>query len=533
MLKSSVRNLTSLALSGLLAGCATTPTDRAFATAQPETPAIGAASTFDPALRCLDEMLARTDLPRDLAIAPGELYDPTGKFGASTNDMIVSAALRLSQRSHLFKVVESGAAGTIGANTPARVNLAVRGSITAFDRAVSGDSQNIGLDFNEKVQVGGRRQRQVSILTVSMRLQRMDGSIVPGSDSSVSMAIQARSSGLDLTGKIAGLGGFGELDFSRSEGQHQALRALVDLAMIESVGGYAKVPYYRCLAQSTSDPASLQLARTAFDKMSPATRLAQIAEELARRGYYSGSAPATMTPALRDGIAAYMAAIRRPASGLPDFEVFYALRGDRYGAPSAPTPASGLAPHIAPDGAEIAFEPQIGRYVAAYRSRLRFSVTLAQDGYLDCFYTDAKGRTSRVYPTPQQPSERVMAGQPVLLPGSRDGFAIVAGGDIAPSEVKANYGYSEFISCYAAPRPLLERLPAGLARPALSPQPLAVRDPFDLQSQIEAAAPDAIPDVLHYFVVLEAPQAPPAAAPASPRKKVSRPVHNSPRSPRS
>lgn len=523
MLSAPLRHLGSaLALLGL-AACATGPADNAFTAASPVTPVVSADSIFDSALQCMDELLARTGLPKEVTLAPTELYDPTNKFGASTNDMIIAAALRMSERSRFFKVVEMGAQGTT-APQAADAKFIVRGSITAFDRAVTGTSASGGIDVDQKAQLGGRFQRQASVLTVSLRLQTRDGAVVPGSNSSVSIAIQQRSAGLDLTGKIAGLGGFGELEFDRAEGQHQALKTLVDLAMIQAVGNLTHVPYSRCLARPESDPASVQAARKAYDKLKDPERLSAIAEALRRRGFYSGPKAAAMTPDLRSAISAFMTSQGRAPTGLPTFEVFYALTGDQYGAPGAGTDgraAAGPTPKIAPIGSNIYYGPTAGAFVAYARSRLSFSVTLAADGYLTCFYSDAHGRLTRVYPNPQQPAEFVPAGQPVLLPGPRDVFAIIAGADLTAADLQPGKAWPEYISCFAARQPIVPRLPAGIA-PALSAQPLAAKGPSDLTAQIRAATGPALwSDILVYLVtndrqIVDGPTTAPAAQPAAP-----------------
>ena len=64
-------------------------------------------TSFDPGLRCMDDMLLRFGT-RDVSVMLEEIPDKTGRSGAGTRDMMVSAVSDMTRRSRAVKLVAFG-----------------------------------------------------------------------------------------------------------------------------------------------------------------------------------------------------------------------------------------------------------------------------------------------------------------------------------------------------------------------------------------------------------------------------------------
>jgi hypothetical protein len=206
-------------LSSLLMGpamvCAA-PADGAYVAGRPAAAPIRASTGFDSALRCMDDLLARSQYGNGINLYATDLQDLSA-VGAATRDMIVAAAARLSEKSRFFTVHPA----TGGPPPAGAISLVARGSITQYDKAVTGQGTGGGGSLGV-TGVGGRQQKQSSVLTVTLYFLDPSGALVPGTVQTVSMALMTTNNGADVTAEIGQFGGFFELEFSRSDGPHQA-----------------------------------------------------------------------------------------------------------------------------------------------------------------------------------------------------------------------------------------------------------------------------------------------------------------------
>lgn len=429
-----------------------------------------ASSNFDASLRCMDELLARSDYISHVPIFVSPL-DKEEVVGAGTREMIISALARMSERSRAFTIRVNPTAEEVRKSTPQA--LVVNGSISAFDKGVGSSGGGGGLSIGP-VGVGFRKQVLDSVISMTIYLQDREGVVIPMTTQNVSMALKTKSKGGDLSGNVGLLGGFLALDFAKADGPMQAVRALVDITLIQSIGAFAGVPYQRCLTLSQSDPQAVQAARKAFDRMKPAEQLRQIAEGLTVRGLYSGpAANGALTQLLRQAISDYQMQQQLPPLGLPSFEVYYALYGERYGAPAAPAiPVVANARQPNPLGLRVA--PYGPNFVESDRPlpviitgyRASFVISAVRDAHVTCFYTDAENRTTRIFPNPNRPSDVLLPRENLILPGPMDIYTI-------EPEVP---GVEEFVTCAASSQPIGRDDLGDLAppvRPRTQPLPIA------------------------------------------------------------
>ncbi len=434
----------------------------------------------------MDELLARSNYATNIPIFVSPL-DKEEVVGAGTREMIISALARMSERSRAFTIRVNPTADEVRKATTEA--LVVGGSISAFDKGVGSSGGGGGFSVGP-VGVGFRKQVLDSVISMTIYLQNRDGVVVPMTTQNVSMALKTKSKGGDLSGNVGLLGGFLALDFARADGPMQAVRALIDITLIQSIGAWAGVPYQRCLTLPQADPQAIQTARKAFDRMKPAEQLKQIADGLAARGLYAGPAPnGVLTQLLRQAISDYQMQQQLPPLGLPSFEVYFALYGERYGAPSAPAiPAIANARQPNPLGLRVApygpnfIDSRLDLPTILIGHRASFVISAVREAHVTCFYTDADNRTTRIFPNPNRPSDVLLPRENLVLPGPMDIYTI-------EPEVP---GVDEFVTCAASGQPI-GRDELGDLAPPVRPrvQPLPVADAKALERRLrDLGVPD-------------------------------------------
>jgi hypothetical protein len=446
-------------------------------------------------------MLARSNYGSGVQIYVPPL-DKENLVGASTREMIVSALARMSERSRLFEIrINPTAEDFARADVHA---LVVGGAIDAYDKGVGSDGKGGGLSV-PWIGLGYRVQSLDSVLNTTIYLQNLRGVVLPLTIQNVSMVLRSRSKGGDLSGSLGGVGGFFAVDFARADGTMQAVRALIDLAMIQAVGTWAGVPYQRCLTLHQSDPLAIQAAHRAFDKMKPVEQVRKIAEALAARGLFNGPQTDGLTGALRQAIANYQMQQQLPPLGLPNFEVYYALYSAGFGmtdAPPVPMIDTGrganlLGLRVFPFGPNFVSAPDGTPFIVT-GERASFSVSVAREAHVTCFYTDARRRTARIFPNAQHPDDRLMAHETLTLPGPSDIYTI------EPDQV----GAEEFVTCAASGKPMTDQQLGELA-PRLEPgtAPLRVADAASLERSLRALGPERFSvDQLRFVAACQSPK---------------------------
>ncbi|MBK1720096.1 hypothetical protein CKO27_21055 [Thiocystis violacea] len=262
----------------LLAGCSAVeprPED-VPRLADPASPPVTRLTSFSDALACMDDLFARSGAKTRLVTALS-LPDQTGKnIGGGTRTMLISTISEMNRRSNAFRFVDIPQ--TFSGVTPnpetSRIDVdylnampdgltidwpdyILEASVSELDQGVSSTSAGGGLDLG---QVGGgiSRERQVSAMTIDFNVKvGKTMKIINGAGSTNSVALVNRGKGLDLDARLKTVGGYFTLSVDRAEGQHAALRSLIQLSTIEVLGKLAGVPYQQCLSQSRTPSGTL------------------------------------------------------------------------------------------------------------------------------------------------------------------------------------------------------------------------------------------------------------------------------------
>jgi hypothetical protein len=489
------RGLPRLLVAGLcaLGACQANP-ETAHVAVQPRTAPVRTITSFDEALRCMDDLFL-TQGKKDIYVTSAGIPDATGQIAAGTKEMLITSIAKMSARSGAFRFVDFDPTqidvqmlSELVGLRPGFVapNYYIRGAITQLDSNVLSSSTNVGISA-PVLDLAASRGQVVSVMSVDLNIgQLLTRQILAGMSASNSIAIVHTGQGGQVGGVIGKVGLSLNVEFDRSEGFHQAVRNLIELSAIESLGKLTRVPYWQCLEIDQTNPTYRAEAREWFDAMNAAERVRFAGTHLARAGYFQGAASDELDPQLRDAIARYQSEHDLVANGRVDFDLYYRLMAEagrekeRASAspsvPAAAQPVANAAPAAPPaDPPAVAARkplpaPNLQLSTGAgKRATYRVNDTLtveavtAQDAFLYCYYQDADGAVARIFPNRFQPNALIHGGKPIEIPpGAGKAFAI----RFDKSNAK------EVVACIASSVELGLKLPNQLKAEDLAPLPV-------------------------------------------------------------
>jgi peptidoglycan hydrolase-like protein with peptidoglycan-binding domain len=463
----------------LLAGaCAFTPVQDITAVQQPKAQPVRNVTSFSESLRCMDELLRNFGV-NDIILTSSGIPDATGEVKTGTKEMLISAISQMSVDSNAFRFVDFDQSegqrdvnvlwSTAGQSPDFQIpNYYIRGAITQLDQNVVSETQS-GSVALKGVQIGASRDQVLSVVSVDLNVADLQTrQILPGLSSHNSIALRRTGKGLDGQGRIEKSGISFNVSFDKSEGMHQAVRTLIELSTIEVLGRLAEVPYWRCLEIRQTDPAVTTEARDWFARMDQPTRVRFVQRALHGLGRYDGPVTGQLDDATREALASWQAERGLLGNGRIDFDTYAALiSGDLAMGRMPPANATPVALH--PSAAEAPKKLRAtlttARGPAAdYKlgEDLKALLLTNKDGYAYCYYRDASGRVSRIFPNRFQPSAAVPAGKQVAVPPASQGFSIVLD----------TPGNSEEVRCLVAERDLAGLVPELAQGPDLTPLPV-------------------------------------------------------------
>lgn len=167
-------------------------------------------------------------------------------------------------------------------------NVILVGGITEFDRGlvtkeegfdISGAAEELGipmgLEFNDT--------RKSSLARVTLDFNLLDFETFTGvpfiqavNSISVHKGLGVDILGFTVYGQTLGLRG----NMKKVQGRHAAVRLLVQLSIIQVLGKYQNLPYWRILPNSEPDSVVMDAIREEFYSLEPADRIAKIQELL-------------------------------------------------------------------------------------------------------------------------------------------------------------------------------------------------------------------------------------------------------------
>ncbi len=175
-------------------------------------------------------------------------------------------------------------------------DVAITGGITEFDRGLETKGKSfelaveetvnnlsdrpIGLDFSTE---GKSSVANVTLDFNLINLRTMAGIPRMQSVNSVRVhkAVSERELGFTILSPTFGFKG----TIKKIQGRHEAVRLLVQLSVIQIVGRYLKIPYWRLLPNAEPDPVVLKALKTDYGQMNFSEKVAIIQKLLILNGY--------------------------------------------------------------------------------------------------------------------------------------------------------------------------------------------------------------------------------------------------------
>lgn len=468
------------------------------------------ASAMREGLACMDRMLAAEQVPSTL-VAVKSIPDPSGLFSTGTKEMVITALSRMSRTSQAFRVVDYEVDAlkqdTVQTMTSLLLNngqielrkpqIYVSGAISFGDKTVVSKRRSIGVS-TANTDTGYSWDVLGSVVGLDLHLGDMNSrTLYPGLDSANELVVATGGKGVELGGRATGLprhiyrmGVQYEVAADNNQGAGAAVRLLVDLATIELVGKWAKLPYWQCIDYEQNHPEFKRQLRAWFEEQSVADRITLAQRVLKAQGAWNGAVDGRDSTLLRNALATYQASLDMTPMGVVNFETYSGLMRNYVGMTAEDKLASSYSPqsgelkpreHALPmnepahDSLALSLlgqkEPtlQIGSSVVV-------RIAPARTGFLYCYYKDAANVVSQIYPNPLQQAVVAQGNVGLMVPDVSQANSFL---------IETARPGIEQVYCAQTAKPLTGRLPAALTDAKLVPL-AGVRGIEAVQQQIAA-----------------------------------------------
>lgn len=495
------------------------------------------ASAMREGLACMDRMLAAEQVPATL-IAVKSIPDPSGLFSTGTKEMLITAISRMSRTSQAFRVVDYEVDAlkqdTVQTMTSLLLNngqielrkpqIYISGAISFGDKTVVSKRRSIGVS-TANTDTGYSWDVLGSVVGLDLHLGDMNSrTLYPGLDSANELVVATGGKGVEIGGRATGLpkhiyrmGVQYEVAADNNQGAGAAVRLLVDLAAIELVGKWAKIPYWQCIDYEQNHPEFKRQMRAWYEEQTATDRINLAQRVLQAQGVWSGPVDGNDSTALRNALATYQASLDMTPVGTVNFETYTGLLRNYVGMSAEDKLASSYSPqsnelklreHALPmnepahNGLTVALlgqkEPrlQIGNSVV-------LRIAPARSGFLYCYYKDAANVVSQIYPNPQQQAVVAQGNMGLMVPDVLQSNSFL---------IETARAGTEQVYCAMTAKPLTGRVPAALTNAKL--EPLAGVSTIEaVQQQVQAQEGVIAQSTLQWEV-----EGPVVLAPAVPEK---------------
>lgn len=458
-------------------------------------------SSFSDSLDCMDKMLRDAEVPSTL-ITSKIIPDFSTRAPVATKDMIITALLQMSRTSNTFRYVDYEVdivrQDTVQNLTNILVNnnqiqlqrpsLYISGAIAFLDQNVLINRYQAGIS-QPKLDAGYSQSRNASIIGLELHLGDFrTRTLIPGMDSANEVIMGNGGQGLDLAGRISDYGLQFNVGRDYAQGSGAAIRTLVELAVIELAGKWARVPYWQCLTLEQNHPSFQRQLRDWYDEGDTAIHRNLIQQSLISKGYLDKKTVDTQfsDSVFRRALAKFQADHGMVVNGVIDFTTYERVLRDYVSldekgklvsvgwAPSKTQQVS-LARQSTSSGklfgddeGKRIIDLQIenilmGRSKFEVGEQIFLSATVSRSSYLYCYLSSSSGSVMRLLPNAIAPRAVLAAGQTLRMPdwmSPNPGFAIDAA---APGK--------EGLMCIATDEDVTPKLGEDLQVAALTPIP--------------------------------------------------------------
>ena len=441
-------------------------------------------SSMSPSLMCMDHMFRQADLPTTL-ITSKQIPDVTGKIAVATKDMIVTALSQMSRLSNAFRYidyeVDISRQDTVQNMTAIMLNnnqmqlqkpaLYVSGAVSFVDQNIISNHFEAGTSAT-RLETGYSTNKNATLIGLDLHMGDFKTrTIIPGLDSANEVVIGNASQGLDLAGKIGSYGVQFNVGRDYTQGPGAAIRTLVDLAMIELIGKWSRLPYWRCLTLDQTHPELQRQLRDWYDAGRPAAHSKLVKTALVGLGYMKQQqiADPDNTAAFKAILGKYQADAGMVVTGVIDFPTYERvmrnytkLDTDGKLVPVDWTPSGDLKLAEVPRSMDLQIKNvQLDKNSFEVGDQIFLSTSVSRASHVYCYLQEATGNVLRLLPNATNTESLMTADVSVRIPdwiNPKPGFILDAA---APG--------NEHVTCIATDEDVMPKLPAAMQVAAFKP----------------------------------------------------------------
>jgi curli biogenesis system outer membrane secretion channel CsgG len=485
-------------------------TTEARTAAGPKTPAVKTVTNFTQALRCMDELFLAYD-KRGIAITSGGIPDETGKVRTGTKEMLLTAVSKMTMKSNAFEFIDLTRSdeslawmSELKQGVTKIPDYYIRGSITQMDDNAVRKSKGWGVSL-PFLDFGSSDDQSFDLISLDISVgESASRRILPETSTSNTMIIRKGGNAKEGGGKLGKIGLSFNLDLSQTEGLGATTRTLLELSLIEALGKFTRVPYWKCLDIDSTHPMMMDQAREWYDTAKEPDRIMFFQRKLSGMNRFKGPLDGKPSEELKNAIAEYQAVAHLIADGRMNFDLYYSLLDDTQNKlaelptttarrESLPTlsnvPQPAPEPVAAPGAQGQAFRLNLNSERGprpAYRigEFLNLSLSATGNGTAYCYYEDAQRTVARIFPNQFYPNSMISASPVVRLPAG--GF-----------KIKFDRAGRERVACIASDR---EMITPGKLTGTRDLTPLAVKSVDEIVSQFKQLNPAATASIIDITV---------------------------------
>lgn len=420
--------------------------NRAKTAVLPKNSATKTITNFTSALRCMDELFLANG-KKDIAITSPGIPDATGKARAGDKYMLTTAISNMTRKSGAFIFTDflmdasqiDGALSKYRKETNNQPTYYITGAVTQLDDNAVKESKGAGFSL-PWFDSGYAKDKTHDVISMDMYVvETATGRILQETSTSNTMVIAKENRSGELGGKIFTLGLSFSKDVSRSEGVGATYRTLIELGLIETLGKFTRVPYWKCLDnESSSNPEFVDKVREWYDVANASERILFVQRKLKGMSRYMGSLDGEMNDDLKKSITEYQIAAGLTPNGQVNFDLYFSLKDDIQNQLAA-LPTEPAKKVIAQ--AEAFAKPQSGAVTNETSVQINFNsdrgntpaykvgefldlkMMLSEKGTAYCFYEDVAKNTARIFPNRFHRDSMLNGKQAISL--TTKGFKIV------------------------------------------------------------------------------------------------------------
>ena len=441
-------------------------------------------SSMSPSLMCMDHMFRQADLPTTL-ITSKQIPDVTGKIAVATKDMIITALSQMSRLSNAFRYidyeVDISRQDTVQNMTAIMLNnnqmqlqkpaLYVSGAVSFVDQNIISNHFEAGTSAS-RLETGYSTNKNATLIGLDLHMGDFKTrTIIPGLDSANEVVIGNASQGLDLAGKIGSYGVQFNVGRDYTQGPGAAIRTLVDLAMIELIGKWSRLPYWRCLTLDQTHPELQRQLRDWYDAGRPAAHSKLVKTALVGLGYMKQQQIADLnnTAEFKAILGKYQADSGMVVTGVIDFPTYERvmrnytkLDTDGKLVPVDWTPNGDLKLADVPRSMDLQIKNvQLDKTSFEVGDQIFLSTSVSRASHVYCYLQEATGNVLRLLPNATNTESLMTADVSVRIPdwiNPKPGFILDAA---APG--------NEHVTCIATDEDVMPKLPAAMQVAAFKP----------------------------------------------------------------